>query len=169
MAATESFRGCPWCSVQQDVFEPGIADRATQAIARALGDRLVAVVLFGSRARGKANEESDWDLLVVAQDLPRSPLERLISLKQPLPAGCEAVSLLARTPEEFEGHVSSLHLDIALDGRILYDPNGYMGRHLSRLRWVIEEAGLFRESTEAGDEWRWAKEPTGSWNLRHDA
>jgi hypothetical protein len=28
-----------------------------------LGDRLIAVVLFGSRARGDADPASDWDLL----------------------------------------------------------------------------------------------------------
>ena len=33
-------------------------------------DRLVAVVLFGSRARGEGSETSDWDLLVIAEGLP---------------------------------------------------------------------------------------------------
>lgn len=41
-----------------------------------LGQCLDAAVLFGSRARGEANEESDWDLLIVVEDLPRSPLGR---------------------------------------------------------------------------------------------
>jgi len=41
-----------------------------------LGERLDAAVLSGSRARGEATEESDWDLLIIAEDLPRSPLAR---------------------------------------------------------------------------------------------
>jgi predicted nucleotidyltransferase len=145
-----------------------VAARVVQALSAALSDRLVAVVLFGSRSRGEAEAESDWDLLVVVRDLPAGPLERLVPLKQLLPPGCEGVSLLLRTPEEFTDHVSSLHLDIALDGKVLYDPQGYMADRLSHLRRLVENMGLYRERTEAGHEWRWKKPPTGRWtpNLR---
>lgn len=37
-----------------------------------LGDNLVAIVLFGSYAKGIAREASDLDLLVIARALPRS-------------------------------------------------------------------------------------------------
>jgi predicted nucleotidyltransferase len=143
-----------------------VAARVVQVLRAALSDRLVAVVLFGSRSRGEAGEESDWDLLVVVRDLPASPLERLVSLKQLLPSGCEGVSLLLRTPEEFTDHVSSLHLDIALDGKILYDPQGYMAERLSHLRRLVENLGLYREWTEVGHEWRWRKQPAGLWAPR---
>ncbi|MDR7523124.1 MAG: nucleotidyltransferase domain-containing protein [Armatimonadota bacterium] len=146
--------------------EQNVAALAVQALCTALGDRLVAVALFGSRARDEARTQSDWDLLVVVRGLPESPLERLISLKQLLPPGCEAVSFLARTPEEFEDHVPSLYLDIALDGKILYDPRGYLAERLSRLRRLIEDLGLYRESTEEGYEWRWRKQPAGPWAPR---
>ena len=33
------------------------------ALRNGLGDDLVAVVLFGSQARGEADPQSDWDLL----------------------------------------------------------------------------------------------------------
>ncbi len=139
---------------------------AVEALSRSLGDRLLAVVLFGSRSRGEAGEGSDWDLLVVVEGLPESPLERHIPLKRLLPPGCEAVSLLPRTPEEFEDHMPSLYLDIALDGKILYDPQGYMAERLSHIRRLIGELGLYREWTEAGQEWRWRKQPAGPWALR---
>lgn len=42
----------------------------------ALGDALVSVVLFGSVARGEAREESDIDVLVIADGFPRSLRER---------------------------------------------------------------------------------------------
>jgi uncharacterized protein len=50
-----------------------------------LGDKLIAVVLFGSRARGDANEDSDWDLLLIARDLPERVLRRHLWLKGMLP------------------------------------------------------------------------------------
>ena len=51
---------------------------------RQLGVRLRAVVLFGSRARGDARPDSDIDVLVVADGLPRDPIARLTELRRPL-------------------------------------------------------------------------------------
>lgn len=42
-----------------------------------------AVVVFGSVARGDWNDESDIDVLVVADDLPDAPLERLAAVGAP--------------------------------------------------------------------------------------
>ena len=39
------------------------------------GDRLERVVLFGSRARGDADEESDYDIAVFLRDLSNQPAE----------------------------------------------------------------------------------------------
>lgn len=147
-------------------LEHEIPEQAVAALRTALDDRLVAVVLFGSRARGEASAESDWDLLVVADGLPQKPLDRLFFVKSLLPPGCRgAVSLLTKTPEEFESHLASLYLDIALDGQILYDPRGYARERLTALRRLIERVGLYREHSEAGDVWRWRKEPAGPWVL----
>ena len=49
---------------------------AIAALQQALKERLVAVILFGSRARGDASDASDWDLLVIAEGLPSKTLER---------------------------------------------------------------------------------------------
>jgi predicted nucleotidyltransferase len=38
-----------------------------ETLRNGLGDDLVAVVLFGSRARGEAGPESDWDLLLIGE------------------------------------------------------------------------------------------------------
>jgi len=147
-------------------LEQPTAEQAVVALRTALGDRLVAVVLFGSRARGDAESSSDWDLLVITEGLPEKLLERHFFLKRLLPPGCgEAVSLLAKTPAEFEAHLPALYLDIALDGQNLYDPQGYAAQKLSILRRLIERAGLYRERTEAGDLWRWRQKPSGPWAL----
>lgn len=89
----------------------------------------------------------------------------MISRLLPLSPG-GGISVLARTPTEFDSQLSSLYLDIALDGTVLYDPQGYAAERLASIRRVIEDAGLNRERTESGDIWRWKKEPPlGRWHL----
>ncbi len=55
---------------------PGAARAALQrfrsAVERRFGGRLLELVVFGSRARGDANEESDTDVLVVVRGLTGS-------------------------------------------------------------------------------------------------
>lgn len=111
------------------------------------------------RARGEERADSDWDLLVIAKELPDKPFERHLFLKRLLPAPCRgAISILAKTPAEFEQRVVPLYLDIAPDGRILYDPLRSATDRLAALRRTIENMGLKREHTMAGDMWRWFSE-----------
>jgi predicted nucleotidyltransferase len=46
-----------------------ILSRFRVALAELYGDRLERVVLFGSRARGDAHEDSDYDVAVFIKDL----------------------------------------------------------------------------------------------------
>lgn len=50
---------------------PTFLNEVAARIHRALGDNLIAIVLFGSYARGLARQGSDFDLLVVARELVR--------------------------------------------------------------------------------------------------
>ncbi len=148
---------------KQERFE--ILERAVEALRTALGEHLIAVVLFGSRARGDASPESDWDLLVIAEELPERYMERHLFLRKRLPLELADISLLAKTPQEFKASLPPLYLDIALDGKILYDPHGFMAARLNYLRGLIERAGLQREHTAAGDVWRWRQQPMEEWEL----
>jgi hypothetical protein len=131
---------------------------------------LLAVILFGSRARGEATETSDWDLLVIARELPTQTLARHILLKNALPVQWRAqVAILAKTPEEFDATLSSLYLDIALDGTLLYDPEGYAGMRLSRLRQLLAARGLRREANRRDLVWHWQKFPGFNWSLEWEA
>jgi predicted nucleotidyltransferase len=49
--------------------ERSLLARAVEELVGDLGDGVVAVALFGSRARGEASEGSDFDLLVVVRGL----------------------------------------------------------------------------------------------------
>jgi predicted nucleotidyltransferase len=136
------------------------------ALRVALDERLIAVVLFGSHARGDAEEDSDWDLFVIARGLPESDWDRHLLFIDALPSDCRSgTSILARTPNEFEKRITSLDLDIALDGKILFDPQRYATEKLSYINNLIKNSGLYRERTEAGDLWLWGKQPTGPWAL----
>ena len=72
-------------------------------VAKRIGDAADAdtVILFGSHARGDANENSDVDLLVVAgSDLPRFKRSRnLYKLFKPYPFGMD---ILVYTPSEMK-------------------------------------------------------------------
>jgi len=47
-----------------------ILTRFRAALDRAYGDRVERVVLFGSRARGDARPDSDYDIAVFLKDMP---------------------------------------------------------------------------------------------------
>jgi predicted nucleotidyltransferase len=144
--------------------------KVVSALKQGLGNSLIAVVLFGSRARGAADEASDWDLLVIAHKLPDKTLERHLWLKSVLPVEWRGrVSVLAKTQQEFEARLPSLYLDIALDGIILCDADEYVTERLARLRRLIQKQGLRRESAERDLIWRWQKFPGFNWSLDWEA
>ena len=136
------------------------------ALKQAMGESLVSVILFGSRAWGSATETSDWDLLVIARRLPEKPFERHLYLKKIVPEIWRGqVAIVAKTPQEFESYLPSFYLDIALDGIILYDTDRYIAERLAHLRQLIEAKGLQRE--QRGDDliWQWQEFPGVDWSV----
>jgi len=137
-----------------------------EAFQAGLGDNLVSLVLFGSRARGSAHSESDWDLLVIITGLPDKILKRNRSLLALLPLSWRCrVSVLAKSPAEFEAVLSSLYLDIALDGIVLYDRHGYIREKLGYIRRRIKQMGLKRQKLNEDWLWSWKRPPGINWEL----
>lgn len=93
---------------------------------RCLGMRLTvdALVLFGSRARGDAFVDSDWDLAVVSSDFEgRDPLERGLAVMDCRPPAAELVHL---TPAELlEPDLSYLRAAILEEGVALLDRGAF--------------------------------------------
>ena len=134
-----------------------------------LGSRLVALVLFGSRARGDAENGSDWDFLLIAGDLPRKVFDRHIYVKRLLPPPWRAVaSILAKTPDEFEASIQTVYLDIATDGIVLYDKDQYISDRLAQVRRQLQSAGLHRTQQGREMQWRWKSMPRADWSFEWD-
>ncbi|RMF38473.1 MAG: nucleotidyltransferase domain-containing protein [Chloroflexi bacterium] len=127
----------------------------TEALKADLGEALVAVVLFGSVARGEAGPQSDIDLLVIVSDLPEGRLARHRCLEKAdaaLEARLRALrqqgiltdfSPLLKTPEEAV-HLTPLYFDLLQDGLILYEREGFFSAILERLRASFQRLGARR-------------------------
>ena len=150
------------------MLREGLLDRVVDHSRGLLGRRLIAIVLYGSLARAQAREDSDLDLFLLAETLPADPFERIESLPQPSldPRIDPAVSLRALSAEEWARDIASLDLDIAIDGRVLYDRDRYAAERLALIRKRIDEAGLWRDANMF---WRWKRWPSvADWNVSWD-
>ena len=100
-----------------------------------LGEDLVSVVLFGSRARGTATSDSDFDFLIVARSLPDEKGKRELALDiaevgfdHGLP-----VQIILVTSEEAEQATATgapLMFEIYDAYKLVYDKSGFFG-HLA--------------------------------------
>lgn len=137
---------------------------ATEAWRETLAKRLVSLVLFGSLARGDAGEQSDIDLLVIAEGLPSSLADRrrpLVEEWRRVQAARDLPSvewnLVVKTPAEARFH-SPLFLDIVLDGILLVDRDGFFEGVLQEMRARMRELGSRRVFLSDGS-WYWDLKP----------
>lgn len=112
--------------------------------------RLDALVLFGSRARGDALEDSDWDIAVVSTDFAGlNPLQRGVRVLECMRPGVEFVCL---TPDELlHPDLSYLRCAVLEEGKALVDrgafaaaQSGYQARKAEgtiRFRGALVEFG----------------------------
>src|SRR5262245_44343100 len=132
-----------------------LAARYAELLQASLRDRLVAVVLFGSVARGEASPGSDVDLLIVARDLPRGVFARKRLLEEAddalaseiaalRAAGIDTrLSRIVRTPEE-ASRIVPLYLDMTQDAILLHDAGGFFAGVLQRLTEALTRLGSKR-------------------------
>lgn len=57
-------------------FDDSVLSRVRDALAALYGDNIDRIVLYGSRARGDAREDSDYDVAVFLKALADKPAER---------------------------------------------------------------------------------------------
>ena len=83
----------------------------------------VKVILFGSYARGDANDGSDLDFLVVEQDIP-NPAEEFLKLHRAASTCTTGVDILLMTESEFEkkrNWWTTPAYAAAREGKVLYE------------------------------------------------
>ncbi len=142
--------------------------RVAEACRSVYGDRLVSLVVFGSVARGTPNADSDIDLLIVAEGLPRGRTRRMQefravkALLAPALAHSSAqgvhtrLSPILKTPEEVRAG-SALFLDMTEDAKTLVDRDGFMEGYLRDLRGRLAMLGARR--VWRGEHWYWDLKP----------
>jgi len=134
------------------------------AVKNHYGDALVSLVVFGSVGRGTPRPDSDIDLLLVADRLPRGRMKRIndfASVEEFLAGHLHrlsrtgintSLSPIIKTVEEvLQG--SPLFWDMVDDARILYDRDGFFARYLASLRQRLEDLGACR--IRRGNAWHW--------------
>jgi predicted nucleotidyltransferase len=88
-----------------------------------------AIILFGSRAYGEPDADSDVDLLVIADTLAhRSVFERHRAISDLFPRRRFSLDVLVRTPEELRElleHGPSFFREITARGKVLYERRSY--------------------------------------------
>jgi len=145
-----------------------LQDKLLAEVKSFYGDRLVSFVVFGSVARETYRFDSDIDLLIIAEDLPKGRMKRVaqfLTVEDRIETFLESlqkggmntyISPVFKTPEEAEMG-SPLFLDMVEDASILFDRNGFFSKVLERLRNRLKELGSKR--VWRGNAWYWVLKP----------
>ena len=139
-----------------------LLEELIRLLRREFGDRLRAVLLFGSVARGTARPDGDVDLCLVIRDLPVSRYRHrqvLSPVLERLRQSAAYTALIGRgyshdvaailyTPEEIQ-HTKLIFLDFVEDGVVLLD-DGTMRAKLDQLRARMKTLGSRKVNLEDG-------------------
>jgi len=146
----------------------GLLGEAVKALKRCYGRNLVSVVVFGSVGRGDARADSDVDLLIVADDLPRGRMARVGSLEPAKRALeqrlqslqrqgiCTRLAPVFKTRAEVRAG-SLLFLDMIEDGRVLFDRRGFWRGFIRSFQRRLDRLGA--RKIMVGDRWYWDLKP----------
>ena len=114
---------------------------------------LVGVVLYGSRARSEARDDSDWDFLLVMDNT--LPLNRELYRRwdHDFPSPDHPLEIhFAHIPASTRG-ATGFWAEIALDGIILYEQAFAVSRHLIAVRHDIAEGLIIRKKSHGQTYW----------------
>lgn len=146
--------------------QPADYSALVRALTTSFGERLKLIVLFGSQSRGEAQPDSDHDIFVVIEGLPQDPLARQRAVMTPLLPVLlrlpERLSLIAKTPEELQGELTPLTVDVCVDGISLYGQE-YFQNLRSAVIQALDTAGLQRRRLAGTWMWMFPSLPNKEW------
>lgn len=111
-------------------------EKLRELVEKLVNYKVKLVVLFGSRARGDYTDESDIDVLVVADELPSDPREayevvkRLVDTKIH-PLCFKTSSFLKKLESE-----STLIMEILEEGKVIYADEVFLEKAISKYREI---------------------------------
>ncbi|MDQ1317723.1 MAG: uncharacterized protein QG641_400 [Candidatus Poribacteria bacterium] len=127
-----------------------IENKIVKELKKFFGDKLVSVVLFGSQARGTANEYSDIDLVVIAKRIPsdwRKQDEVIRKVRWSEGLSDLPVSIILKNPTMVKSSLSVIQpllFGILKSYKVLYDPTNFFETQAEIYRkkmkkWRVEE------------------------------
>ena len=125
-----------------------------RALRTTFGANLLGVVLFGSRARGQAKKESDWDVLIVLSgSVPiRAELYRIWDKELESQVESGTSPHFCHLPQDLDS-AGSLWFEVAIDGIILEDHNQCVLHTLQQLRRMMAEGRIQRKMSYGHPYW----------------
>jgi len=146
-----------------------LIERLVEVFKNRFGENLVSIVLYGSYARGQPYLESDVDLLIIAEGLHYSSLERqslftriLNNVEAPSRQALSQtgwfpyISAILRTPQEAD-RISRIYFDMVDEAKIFYDKGDFFRSVLQKVKKRLEELGA--KKIRVGEMWYWDLKP----------
>jgi predicted nucleotidyltransferase len=101
--------------------EQAIIQRFKERVTETLGDRLDRIVLFGSRARGDAEEDSDFDFLVMVRTPDNEDKNKIREITVELSVEFDTVitALVTSSRDFVEERYFYLHQNIQKEGQVV--------------------------------------------------
>ncbi len=142
-----------------------LIDRLKKICIEYYGKRLISLVIFGSVAKDSFRPDSDIDVLIIADDLPKGRIKRVseftenieVRLSDDIKSLSEKnifpyFSPVIKSKEEVMLG-SPLFLDMTEDVKILYDADNFFENYLSDLRDKMKRLGSRKVYFKGGYYW----------------
>ncbi len=140
-----------------------------ERLKESLGESLVSFVLYGSYARGQIDPESDVDILIIAEGLSDSSLDRQAFFTRILNEVTASfketfkqegwfpyISAMLKTPQEAD-RISRIYFDMIEEAKILFDKNDFFKGVLRKVKVRLKELGA--RKIQVGKMWYWDLKP----------
>ncbi|MCX8191154.1 MAG: nucleotidyltransferase domain-containing protein [Candidatus Aenigmarchaeota archaeon] len=118
------------------------------------GENLVSVVLFGSRVKGYASEFSDYDVLIIAKDLPdiKERLDLVSSIEDKIFEKYRIkISSILLEPEEIFEPINPLLFGVLTGHKVLFGREKFNENLSKAKKWIDKMDPVY---FEGGREWR---------------